>query len=138
MSQKILTGLIAVGILIAFIGMLFIPAAFNGKETTNDNLMGGGLAIFALGALMISAGLYAKGRVLRAKIESDPNMMALLNNGKKCDVCHSAGPVVQCTMHRVVLCSVCLNQHYDNRACVYVPASRRLASRAARASAARA
>jgi hypothetical protein len=137
MSQRILTGLIAVGILIAFIGMLFIPAAFNGKETTNDNLMGGGLAIFALGALMISTGLYAKSRVLRAKIESDPNMMALLNNGKKCDVCRSAGPVVQCTMHRAALCSVCLNQHYDNRACVYVPATRRLASRAARASAGR-
>jgi len=138
MSQKILTGLIAVGILVSVIGMLFLPAAFNAKQGTNDNLMGPGLAIFALGALMAATGFYGKGRLLHRTIESDPNMVAMLNVGKRkgqCDHCHSAAPVVQCTMHRVGLCSACLNQHYDARACVYVPASRRLASRGRAASA---
>lgn len=138
MSQKFLAGFIGIGILVSFVGMLFLPAAFNGKGT-NDNLMGGGLAIFALGALMVATGMYGKARVLRSEIDSDPNMSALLNNGKRkgCDICRTAAPVIHCTMHKTNLCSVCLNQHYDSRACVYVPASRRPTSRA-RASAARA
>ncbi len=127
MSQKFLTMVIVVGVLIALVGLVFMPAALNGRGG-NDSLLGAGLAIFALGALLISMAMYAKARFLRSAIDADPNLQAFLNaaKAKGCDSCRAAGPVVQCTMHRVSLCSTCLSQHYDPRACVYVPASRRL------------
>ncbi len=129
MSQKFLTVFICIGVLIAFVGLLFMPAALNGRGGGNESLLGAGLAIFAFGALVISMAMYAKARLLRAAIDADPNLQALLNaaKAKGCDVCRAAGPIVQCTMHRVSLCSTCLSQHYDPRACVYVPASRRQA-----------
>lgn len=132
MSQKVLTTVVAVGGLIALVGLLFMASAAN-SHNGNDNLLGPGLAIFALGALLISMAMYAKARLLRGAIDADPNLQAFLNaaKAKGCDNCRAAGPVVLCTMHKVNLCSTCLNQHYDSRACVYVPAIRRTRSRAA-------
>jgi len=139
MSQKFLTGVVGLGILVSFIGLLFLPAAFNSKSGDNT-LMAGGLAIFSLGALMMASGMYAKARLLRAAIDADPNLQSLLNGAKRkgnCDSCHAAAPVIQCTMHKTNLCASCMNQHYDPRGCVYVPSSRRSAPRTARAAAAR-
>lgn len=140
MSQKVLTAVVGLGILVAFIGLLFLPAAFNSKAGSNDNLMGGGLAVFSLGALMMASGMYAKARLLRAAIDADPNLQSLLNGAKRkgnCDSCHSAAPVIQCTMHKLSLCSSCMKQHYDPRGCVYVPSSRRSGHRSSRAVAGR-
>jgi hypothetical protein len=138
MSQKILTTLIAFGILVAFVGLMFMPAAVSGHNGGNDTLLGAGLAIFAFGSLAMSMGMYGKARLLRASIDADPNLQALLNGAKtkgNCDSCRAAAAVIQCTMHRVGLCTTCIAQHYDARACVYVPVSRRTANkgRAARA-----
>ncbi len=133
MSQKFLSAVVGLGILVCFIGLLFLPAAFNTRSGTTDNsLMGGGLAVFSLGALMIGIGMYGKARLLRAAIDADPNLQSLLNGAKRkgnCDSCKSAAPVVQCTMHKLNLCASCMNQHYDPRGCVYVPSNRRTAHR---------
>jgi hypothetical protein len=140
MSQRLFSGLIGLGIFISLIGLLFLPAALNSKAGTSDNLMPGGLAIFSLGALMVSTGMYAKARALRAAIDADPNLQSLLNGAKRkgnCDSCHSAASVVQCTMHKVNLCTTCMNQHYEPRGCVYIPSNRRTVHRTARAAAGR-
>jgi len=119
--------LIAAGALISFVGLLFLPSALDAQHR-DESLLGAGLAVFSLGALTMAVAFYFKTEILRAEIGSDPSR-ASLPNGKRrrisCDSCHQAAPVIQCTMHKMGLCSNCLSQHYDSRACVYVPAIRK-------------
>jgi hypothetical protein len=138
MPQKILSALVVLGVMVAFAGLLFMPAALNSRNGSNDNLLGAGLAVFSFGALAVSMGMYGKARLLRAAIDADPNLQALLQGAKSkgsCEMCRSAAPVVHCSMHKLSLCSNCLNQHYDPRACVYVPSWRKTVSRSRAASA---
>jgi hypothetical protein len=140
MSRQMWNWLVAAGALVAFVGLLFLPSAFN-SQNRDESLLSAGLAIFSLGALVIAVAFYFKTKALRAEIGSDPNQATFLNGKRRrstCDSCHQAAPAIQCTMHKMSLCSNCLNQHYDSRACVYVPAIRKSPGRVAKgASAAR-
>ena len=134
MSKQIWSWFIAAGALVSFVGLLFLPSAFN-SQGRDESLLGAGLAIFSLGALTIAVAFYFKTKALRAEIGSDPNRAASLNGKRRkmsCDSCHQAAPVIQCTMHKMSLCSNCLSQHYDSRACVYVPAIRKSVGRMAK------
>jgi hypothetical protein len=134
MLNKMWNWLIAAGALVAFTGMLFLPSALS--HDRDEGLLGAGLAVFSFGALMIVTALYFKTQAIRAEIQADPNRAALLNGKRRranCDVCHKGIPVVSCTMHKLALCVTCLSQHYDSRACVYVPALRRGAGRMSKA-----
>ncbi len=127
--DKILKVLIVAGALMSFAGLLAIPSAFYG-ETRDQELLGSALAFFGIGAVIAALSFYLQARALRASINADPNLLSVLNAGKRkgtCDSCKSAIPLIQCTMHRVNLCGTCLVQHYDSRGCVYVPVVRKSA-----------
>lgn len=132
MPQKLSNWLMAVGALFAFIGLMFFPSALMGANK-EDSLLGAGMAIFSMGALAMSVGFYLKARSLNSH-DSDAARLGAGNKRRKgnCDGCQQDSAVVQCTMHKVVLCAACLSKHYDSRACVYVPAVRRPATRSAR------
>jgi hypothetical protein len=103
--------------------------------------MGAGLAIFGMGTLMIGGSLYFKAKALGAQF-NDQSMNTFLGSKLRkatCDLCRKSIPVVQCTMHKLSLCATCMTDHYESRACVYVPAVRKSAAKTARgASASRA
>ncbi len=121
---------IAIGSLIAFFGLLIIPSAFSTRNTDPVPLSAG-LAIFAMGVLMISVSFYLRGRSMGAQIASEPASGGARRK-YSCDVCRKAPAVIQCTMHKMVFCSSCLSGHYDSRACVYVPTVRRASGKTAR------
>ena len=126
MTDKILKTLVVIGVLICFAALLTLPTALSGNK--DQELLGAALAFFGIGTLTIALSLYLQSRSLQSRINADPNLLAALQGTKRkgtCDNCKSATPVIQCTMHRVTLCSSCLVQHYDSRGCVYVPAVRK-------------
>jgi hypothetical protein len=140
MSQKLWNWAIALGALVCMTGLLFLPSALSGHGT-DEGTLGAGGAIFGLGAIIVSVSLYFKTSAVRAEIAANPQLAVLLA-GKRpkgnCGQCGEATAVIQCTMHKQSLCASCLVQHYESRACVYVPAVRKAANRNARgASAAR-
>jgi hypothetical protein len=125
---------IAVGVLIALIGLIFIPAGFAARNSDTTSLSAG-LAIFAMGLVTVSVAFYSQARSIQSRVAANPNSSAL-STGKQrklvCDVCHKGSAVIQCTMHKTVLCPACLEGHYESRGCVYVPTVRRTAMRTAR------
>jgi hypothetical protein len=138
MSEKAWNWLIAVGALVAIVGLLFFPAALSGPAR-DEGLMGAGGAVLGTGALIIAMSLYFKASSIRNAIDANPQLAAMLA-GKKlkasCDNCQQGASVILCSMHKKSLCGNCLAEHYDSRACVYVPAARRAAARNARAASA--
>lgn len=132
MSQKICNWSIAIGALVAFVGLMFFPSALMGANK-EENLLGAGMAIFSMGALLMSIAFYFKSRVLNATDSASGRAAAAGKRRKgNCDVCQQEAGVVHCTMHKVILCATCLSKHYDSRGCVYVPAVRRPVVRSAR------
>jgi hypothetical protein len=134
MSQGWKWGL-AIGVLIAFGGLIFIPSAFVGPNIDTASLAAG-LAIFTTGVLAIAISFYFEARFIRSQLGSNPefsNKYFAQQSKVACDVCHKAAGVIQCTMHKTVLCSSCLSGHYDSRACVYVPSARRTSGKTAKA-----
>lgn len=139
LTDKILNTLIVVGVLICLAALLTLPTALSGNR--DQELLGTALAFFGIGTLIVALSLYLQSRALRSRINADPNLIAALQGTKRkgtCDNCKSATPVIQCTMHRMVLCASCLVQHYDSRGCVYVPAVRKTTRSRAGAAAGRA
>jgi hypothetical protein len=134
MSAKPWNWVIGVGTLVAIVGLLFIPAALNGPAK-DEGLIGAGGAMVGVGALIIGISLYMKASIIRAEIESNPQLSAMLA-GKKlkpgCEICQVGAPVIYCSMHKKSLCGNCLSEHYDARHCVYMPAARRSPLRAAK------
>jgi hypothetical protein len=132
MSQKICNWMIAVGALITFVGLLFFPSALMGANK-EDNLLGAGMAVFSVGALLMAVSFYFKAKYLTTA-ETDPTRLAVGAKRRRgnCDGCQQEMAVVQCTMHKKALCINCLSKHYESRACVYVPAVRRPATRSVR------
>ena len=141
MAEKVWNWVIAAGGLLALVGLLIVPVALN-PNGPDHNMLGGGLALFGSGAVIIALSLYLKARVLRAQIDANPELAAMLSNKKKrkgnCDGCETGVAVVLCTMHKAGFCGACLSQHYEPRACVLVPATRRTGKSARGTTAARA
>lgn len=134
MLKKLCNWLIAAGTLVSFIGLLFLPSAIS-SHPRDEGLLSTGMAVFSLGTLIIAMALYFKAQALRGEIGTGVARTAPLNGKRRrvsCDACREAAPVVQCTMHKMSLCATCMSQHYDSRACVYVPAVRRSAGKMAK------
>ena len=125
---------IAVGALIAFVGLIFIPAALT-SQSTGEDFLAAGLVIFAAGILIIGVSFYVHAKSLSSQTATDTSFS--VSSGAKqrrlvCDVCHKGAAVIHCTMHKTVLCPACLSGHYESRGCVYVPTVRRTSVKAAR------
>ena len=140
MSQKIPNWTIVLGCFVSFIGLLFIPTALTARSG-DTSLLGGGMALFSIGVLMIGGSMYFKAKALGVQL-NDTSMTTMLSvkvrKGVVCDACRKSVPVVQCTMHKMSLCAHCMTEHYESRACVYVPAVRKPANKARGAHASRA
>jgi hypothetical protein len=125
---------IGVGVLIAFVGLTVLAAAY-ASQSTGEDMLAGGLVIFAVGILIISVSFYIHGNALHSQQNADSGPSAL-SGGKQrkliCAVCHKSAAVIQCTMHKTVLCPGCLSGHYESRGCVYVPTVRRTSVKTAR------
>jgi len=126
MSSKTANWIIAAGALLMFIGLCFLPAAFG--EHPDADLLEIGVCQFALGALIMAAGIYAKARVVQSAIASGGLRKESATSNQRvrggCDLCGTEAPVVQCRVHQLHLCGSCLAQHYDVRSCAYVPTTR--------------
>jgi hypothetical protein len=95
-----------------------------------------GAALLGTGALAGAAGIYLKALVLGSKalLNAPAPEAANLNRHPRgaCDLCRKETPVVHCKVHQFHLCASCLAEHYDFRACVYVPSTRRVESKGGR------
>ena len=131
MSQKIWNWLIAIGALISLLGSIFLLSGFS-SPNKDENLLALGMAIFAVGTLMMAASFYFKARALPATADPGRTSSPAKRGAVNCNLCHNESAVVHCTMHKVLLCATCLREHYESRGCVYVPAFRKLAVRSAR------
>jgi hypothetical protein len=126
MTAKTGTWLIVVGALIVFVGLCFIPAAFG--PNPDKTMLGAGLAVVAMGALLAAAGIYIKALALSEPAQ--PNAAPSVKRARKsnCDRCGKNEPAVQCRVHQIHLCADCLSEHYDFRSCAYIPSTRRSAN----------
>ncbi len=115
--------MIAVGAVLVFMGLTVLPSAFG--ENSDHNLLGLGTAIISMGLFFAANGVYFKARALQPtsqKKEEKPAAKAIRGG---CDRCQAEPPVVHCKVHQQHLCGKCLAEHYDFRACVYTPSTRR-------------
>jgi uncharacterized membrane-anchored protein YhcB (DUF1043 family) len=125
---------ITVGVLIGFVGLILLAAAY-ASQSTSEDMLASGLVIFAVGILIMSVSFYIRANSLHSQQKVESGSSAL-SSGKQrkliCDVCHKSAAVIQCTMHKTVLCPGCLAGHYESRGCVYVPTVRRTSVKTAR------
>ncbi|HEY1264183.1 MAG TPA: hypothetical protein VGF06_11720 [Terriglobales bacterium] len=125
MTSKTGNWMIALGAVVAFLGLITLPSALG--DHGDRNMIGLGGAVFSLGAVMAAAGLYMKASA-KANPGTKAELQAAASNRTArggCMQCQSASPVIHCKVHQVHLCGDCLAGHYDFRACVYVPSTRR-------------
>jgi len=128
MQSKTGSLMLALGALIAVIGLVIIPAGL-GQDSADHNLVGVGAAVFSMGALLAAMGIYLKSKALQSagiKKSEPTDEKRPLRGG--CDRCQVEMPVIQCKVHQQHLCGACLAEHYDFRSCVYSPTSRRASS----------
>ena len=130
MGQKVSGGAVVLGCLMMFFGLCFLPAALGSKP--DPVALGAGTSLFAVGTLMIAAGIYLKARVLQGGGPVEAKVQPKRSRGG-CDLCGTESPVVNCKVHQVHMCGDCLGRHYDFRSCVYVPSTRRQTAPKARA-----
>jgi hypothetical protein len=118
-----------------FLAFCFVPAILErGREI---DLVAVGSFLFGIGALAVSVGLYVKASALRSAAgATDLSLNRRIHGG--CELCATESPVVHCKVHQLHLCGNCLAKHYDFRSCAYVPSSRGVANKTAKARAARA
>ena len=128
MSQKTGSWIIAIGAVIMFLGLCFLPALLGPHG--DQSLLGAASGMFSFGTLMIAGGIYLKARTLQGRSGTEKKKQNSGTNGKRyrgasCDLCGKAEPVILCRVHEVHLCADCLAQHYNFRSCAYVPTNRR-------------
>ncbi|MBI3645544.1 MAG: hypothetical protein HY233_06240 [Acidobacteriales bacterium] len=129
MAAKTGTWLIAVGSLIAFVGLCFMPAAFG--PDTDRTMLCAGAVLFSTGLLLIAGALYIKARSLGGAPAANSPAPGKRPRKANCDRCGKDEPVIQCRVHQIHLCGDCLTEHYDFRSCAYVPSTRRGAAKPA-------
>ena len=125
MTTKTGNWTMAVGGVIVFMGLCFLPGAFG--NDADRTILGAGFVVMSLGLLTISAGFYVKARNLQGTAEPASGSSNTRRNRAKaiCDQCGQDEPVIQCRVHQLHLCADCLGKHYDFRSCAYVPSTRR-------------
>jgi hypothetical protein len=126
MSSKNSNLMIAVGAFIVFLSACLLPAALHNES--DASLIASAGATFSLGILTIAAGVYLKTRALQRERNAEPAAAKKKVRGG-CELCASQDPVIQCRVHQLQLCPTCLANHYDFRSCVYVPTTRRPATK---------
>ena len=116
--------MIGVGGAAMFLGLCFVPAALG--QQSDPALLAAGGCTFSMGALLISAGIYFKARMLQSGVTPahEPVVARKVRGG--CDLCKGDLPVIQCRVHQLHLCANCLGDHYDVRSCAYSPSTRRV------------
>jgi hypothetical protein len=135
MSSKASNWMIVIGVMMLFVGLCSLPAALHGDH--DSSLLAAGVGTFSVGILAIAGGIYLKAVAAQAQVGAEPPAPKKRVRGG-CELCASQEPVIQCKVHQLQLCPVCLSNHYDFRSCVYVPASRRPATKGGKAMAAKA
>jgi hypothetical protein len=134
MTSRAGNWMIAAGVVLALGGLCFLPAALS--EGSDSSLLALGAALFSLGALGMSGGVYLKAQAVQAKPGGGETTNAAESNGRRlrgaCDLCREDTPMVHCKVHQFHLCGGCLAEHYDFRSCVYVPSTRRAEGRASK------
>jgi hypothetical protein len=123
MTLKAGNWMIAVGAVTMFFGLCCMPAALG--EHPDTALLGVGASIFAMGALFIASGIYAKARAWQSLGVTEAESAPAQRTRGGCELCGSDVPVVQCRVHQLQLCSTCLAEHFDPRSCSYIPPARR-------------
>ena len=121
MSSRAGNWLITAGALAMFAALVALPAAFGPH---GENVLAVAGCGFSMGALLISAGIYVKARLLpkAPATASAPETPRKIRGG--CDLCRNDIPIIQCRVHELHLCSTCMAEHYDSRSCAYVPSTR--------------
>ena len=126
MTSRAGSWMITAGALAGFCGLCVLPAALLG-EHRDVTLLGLGACLLSLGALSTASGIYWKARLLRSRIPTgtaDGESKSRRVRGG-CQLCGTETPVIQCRVHQLQLCPICLAEHYDFRSCAYVPTTRR-------------
>ena len=140
MSSRAGNWIIAVGAVMAFLGLCTLPAALS--ERGDGTLLSVSACLFSVGALIIATGIYLKARFLQSVSETKIAAAAAaaaaipprrLRGG--CDLCGTEAPIIQCKTHQLHLCGTCLAAHYDQRSCSYVPTTRRPATKTSKGAA---
>jgi hypothetical protein len=130
MGKKVSNVAIIFGCSLMVLGLCFLPAALGNHP--DPAILGGGVCLFSLGALMASSGMYLKAVAAQAGAPAGVAAGAAKGPVKRarggCDLCGTESPAVNCKVHQVHLCGDCLGKHYDFRSCVYVPSTRRPAT----------
>jgi len=125
MSGKLSITVIIFGCALILLGSSFLPAAFS--HDNDQTILGAAICAVSFGALLISAGLYLKARLLQSTAAGLGKTRPKTVRGG-CDLCGTESPVIHCRVHQLHICSECVRQHYDFRSCVYVPSTRRPAT----------
>ena len=126
MTSRAGSWMITAGALAGFCGLCVLPAALLG-EHRDVTLLGLGACLLSLGALSTASGIYWKARLLQSRIPAgtaDGESKSRRVRGG-CQLCGTETPVIQCRVHQLQLCPLCLAEHYDFRSCAYVPTTRR-------------
>src|SRR5919198_176186 len=112
MPSKLANWIIAAGVLIMFLGLCTLPAAFG--EHAETNVLGITGSLFAMGALFAASGVYLKTRALQSKSGEKTAEPPRKHKGN-CDLCHGDVAVIHCKVHQLHMCATCMAQHYDFR-----------------------
>jgi len=123
MGQKASSWVVVAGCFLMLTGLCFLPAALGAHP--DEAILGAGVCLFALGALVAAGGLYLKASALQAGAAAGPAKSQSKRVRGGCDLCGTDSPVVNCRVHQLHLCGGCVGEHYDFRSCVYVPSTRR-------------
>jgi hypothetical protein len=120
------TWLIAIGGLVALLGLTILPSAL--ASDSDKTLLDLCALAVSLAMMIIAGGLYLKARSYGGATTAES--AAKRARKATCDSCGKQEPVIQCRVHQLHLCADCLASHYDFRSCAYVPSTRRGGPRA--------
>ena len=104
MATKTGNWMMALGALVVFAGLCFLPAAF-GRDA-DRTMLGAGFVVMSTGLLLISAGFYTKARNLGTTTApvAAPASTKRARGKSICDRCAQDEPVIQCRVHQLHLC----------------------------------
>ena len=132
MASKLSSVLIGFGCLLMLLGLVMLASGLS--QGSDESIKGAGICGFSFGALVTAAGIYGKAKAVQAS-GSVAVALAKPQPTKKqpggCDLCGTETPAIMCRAHQLHMCATCLTRHFDARSCVYMPSSRRPASKAA-------